>query len=172
MIPLLIRNLDARVRGNQRVDQVDARLGPVIVPEGNLVTARACGWHSSGSPQADYSRALAHLAQLGKVSLRQRERHGLSVGQERDGAEHLPRVCLALGLARFPVVVCIDPGKDLGCHGLAGGQIHLHVDAVEVDREARGLKIFIEAMRVSQRERGKPGAKAAMETTSRRAFIA
>ena len=82
----------------------------------------------------------------------------IDVGQH-DGTEHLSRIRLAFRDGDPAVAVRVNRRNDLRREIHARREIDLHVHPIEVERQARGLEIFIEPMRPSRTGTSKPDAQ-------------
>src|SRR5437867_635298 len=158
-IALLICDLNAGIRRDQRVHEVDAPLRPVSVEIRELMTPGTCGRNVGGCAHLDGPSAEAHIAELWVADLRQSDGRGLTVNRQQDTAQHLPRIGVAFSVRDLTVAVRINPGKYLPCHGHAGREIDLQTHMLVVYGEPRRLEVLVEPMRGGRRGSRQPDAK-------------
>src|SRR5712691_63274 len=155
-IALLICDLNAGIRRDQRVHEVDAPLRPVSVEIRELMTSCTCGRNVGGCAHLDGPRAEAHIAELWVADLRQSDGRGLTVNRQQDTAQHLPRIGVAFSVRDLTVAVRINPGKYLPCHGYAGREVDLQTHTLVVYGEPRRLEVLIEPIRAGRRGSRQP----------------
>ena len=131
----------------------------------------ACGRNLRGCAQPDGPDAEAHLAKLREAGLDQIDGHGPAVDLQHDRTEHLTRIRFALSVRNLTVAVGIDPGKYLGRHGGAGREVDLQIHTLDVDRQPRGLEIFIQPMRGGRSGVASQAPRTANDTKNLRAFM-
>jgi hypothetical protein len=122
------------------------------------MVAGACGRDFRGCPQPDDPDAEAHIAKWREAGLYQVNVYGQAIDFQHDGTEDLARILFTLGVRNLTIAVGIDPSKYPGCHGGAGRKVDLQIHAIYVDRQSRGLEIFIEPMRGGGSGSCEPGA--------------
>ena len=155
-VALLAGDGDAGVGGHERVCQVDAGGRPVAVDVRDGVAAGPAAARCTTARRRTTPTPAAASVRSGKRLLDEADRGRLPVGGDAQGAQHLARVRFAFG-RRDPLIAVpvdgIEGGRRDRC---AGRQVDLEVDAIDRDREPRGLEVFVEAVRVRRRSAGQP----------------
>ena len=72
--------------------------------------------------------------------------HGPAVDLQYDRTQHLLGILFAFGVRNLTVAVSINLSEYFGRQSGAGREVNLQIYALNIDREPRGLKIFIHTM--------------------------
>jgi hypothetical protein len=168
-IPTLCHHRDAIARRHQRVRQVHADVGPVMIPEAQTMTSFGDRWDGRGGANAYGAIPTQHGVDRrnGAVDERQVQRHAVEV--ERNSAQHIVRERTRFVACNRAVRVTVDGRHDLLRDRDPGRQIERNLDAVRIDGETRRLQILVEPVcrRPAGRQQHEQDRQRASGATSR-----
>src|SRR5437870_3229291 len=141
-IAMLTGDFEFPARGNERIDEVDAQIRPVIV----LVRKRMpAGSRSPCSTRFDVNDACsgAHFLKYGKRTADEIEMLALPVCFQDDLPQDLICVGPSFGAGNPTISIRIDERENHRRDVDAGRQVQPDHDAVLAERQARRLQVFI-----------------------------